>query len=262
MYKTLLLSAIAGYAASLEVKSSAAWQSATAGKSVFVKFYAPWCGHCQAIKEDWEKLEGDYESSETVGIISVDCTAKENKAICKKNGVEGFPTIKHGDPAALEDYDGERDYDSFKEFAAGLGPICSINNIELCSTEEKAQIEALKQKGDAALEEMVKEYKENLSKLQDDFEKFVEGLQEQYDQAEKKFKADTQVLNTKEIKFAKQIVGEPESEEQEDDEEEEGEQEEEEEQDEEEEGEEQDDEEEEEEDDEEEEEEEKDESEL
>merc|ERR1712093_86809 len=98
---------------------------------------------------------------------------------------------------------------------------------ELCSADEKAQIEALKQKGDAALAEMVKDNKEKVAKMKGDFEKFVEGLQAQYEEADQKLKADTKALNTKDIKFAKQIVGEPEPEEKEGEEEEEEEEEEE-----------------------------------
>ena len=40
-------------------------------------------------------------------------------------GVEGFPTIKFGDPANLEDYEGEREFDDLAKFAKdNLGPRC------------------------------------------------------------------------------------------------------------------------------------------
>merc|ERR1711924_325822 len=60
-----------------------------------------------------------------------------------KHGVQGFPTIKYGDPDDLKDYEGGRDFDGLKSFAEGnLGPQCGPGeNINLCSDKVKAKIE-------------------------------------------------------------------------------------------------------------------------
>merc|ERR1712072_1677520 len=84
-------------------------------------------------------MEGDYGAGALVG--DVDCTAA-GKPLCDSNGVKGFPTIKYGDPSALEDYKGGRDYDALKKFAdENLKPMCSPSNLDLCDDEKKAEIE-------------------------------------------------------------------------------------------------------------------------
>ena len=37
----------------------------------FVKFYAPWCGHCQKLALVWEELAGYYKENSLVHIIKV-----------------------------------------------------------------------------------------------------------------------------------------------------------------------------------------------
>merc|ERR1719181_369300 len=75
------------------------------GKNVFVKFFAPWCGHCKRMKPDWDKLMKEYEGHSSILVADVDCIG-EGKDKCEEVGIEGFPTIKYGDPNNLEDYDG------------------------------------------------------------------------------------------------------------------------------------------------------------
>jgi thiol-disulfide isomerase/thioredoxin len=55
----------------------------TSGKTVFLKMYAPWCGHCKSMAGDWAKLEADFEGHAVALVGSVDCTADESESICQ-----------------------------------------------------------------------------------------------------------------------------------------------------------------------------------
>jgi len=154
---------------------------ATAGKVVFIKFFAPWCGHCKAMAGDWETLASDFESAADTLIAEVDCDNEINQPICSDNGIQGFPTLKHGNPSALEDYDGGRDYDSLKAFATdNLKPSCSAFNLDLCEGDDKARIEALMNAPEEELQAKTDAVDELVGKADEDFEEAIEKLQEQY----------------------------------------------------------------------------------
>ncbi|EDX02494.1 thioredoxin domain-containing protein 5 homolog [Drosophila yakuba] len=76
----------------------------------FIKFYAPWCGHCQKLQPTWEQLATEtHQAQSTVKIAKVDCTAPENKQVCIDQQVEGYPTLflyKNGQ--RQNEYEGSR----------------------------------------------------------------------------------------------------------------------------------------------------------
>lgn len=82
-------------------------------KLVLVKFFAPWCGHCQAMAEDFKSAATELKGQAVLG--DVDATVEEELA--KKYNIDGFPTLKvFADGEELTDYNGGRDKESMIKF--------------------------------------------------------------------------------------------------------------------------------------------------
>jgi len=137
------------------------------------------------MKPAWDKLMKEYKDHKTIVIADVDCTA-EGKSLCDKNEVQGFPTIKFGDPDNLDDYEGGRDLDELQKFAKeNLGPKCGPANLDLCDAEKKAQIEKFMAMDAAALTAAIEEKEGLLKDENSKFEKAVEQLQATYEELSK-----------------------------------------------------------------------------
>lgn len=82
---------------------------------VFVKFYAPWCGHCKKMAPIWEELANDLKDVKGLVIGKFDATANEVDGV----DIRGYPTLKFypkGNKAEAIDYDGGRELDDFKNW--------------------------------------------------------------------------------------------------------------------------------------------------
>jgi HAMP domain-containing protein len=136
------------------------------------------------MKPDWDKLMDVTKDLKDGLVADVDCTTDGGKPLCDANGVKGFPTLKWGDPSALDDYQGGRDFDSLKKFAdENLKPICSPTNIELCDEDAKKEIEKYMSMAESDLAKGIEEKEAELEKLEAEFKTFVESLQKQYQDA-------------------------------------------------------------------------------
>ncbi len=172
------------------------WDSSVAGKTVFVKFFAPWCGHCKKMKPAWDKLMEQYEDSKTVLIGDVDCIGS-GKPLCDEVGVQGFPTIKYGDPDNLEAYQGGRDFDALDEFAKVLKPPCNVNTLEHCSVEDKVLIDDLSTAPLEYIKNLLDLEKQERETIEKTFEDAVNDLQDQYQKLQQKKRDDTAALKKK-----------------------------------------------------------------
>lgn len=141
------------------------------------------------MKPAWDKLMGRYADHKTIVVADVDCTAA-GKPLCDANGVRGYPTIKSGDPANLDDYKGSRDFDGLLAHAESLKPVCSPSNMDLCDAAGKKKIEEVMALDDAALAKFITEGEAKNAAAESDFQKAVEELQATYKGLQKK-KEDT-----------------------------------------------------------------------
>jgi len=165
------------------------------------------------MKADWEMLMLEFKDSATALIGDVDCTA-EGESLCQEIGVEGYPTIKWGDPSDLQDYEGGRTLADLKTFAStSLGPQCGPKNLDLCDDAKKTEIakfsamsasdlDAFIQKGKTTIEELEAGFKAFVGTLDarveaagDKKDDIMEGLREEY--AKESAKKDAAVAEVK-----------------------------------------------------------------
>lgn len=102
-------------------------------KDVFIKYYAPWCGHCKKLAPIWDELAGIYESKSAdseVVIADIDHTLND---VDTPFMIEGYPTLifypangeidpKTGLRKAIV-FEGARDLDTLIEFVKTNGAL-------------------------------------------------------------------------------------------------------------------------------------------
>lgn len=83
----------------------------------FVKFFAPWCGHCKRLAPTWEELGKKFFGNDNVNIVKVDCTLDASKQLCSEQEVDGFPTLYlYRDGRKVSEYNGSRNLEDLYDF--------------------------------------------------------------------------------------------------------------------------------------------------
>jgi protein disulfide-isomerase-like protein len=87
-----------------------------------VEFYAPWCGHCQALKPKFidaaKQTKKNADKYDGIKFGAVDCTKEQY--LCQKYNVKGYPTLKAIVSGKAKEYQGPREADDMLEFVVRL----------------------------------------------------------------------------------------------------------------------------------------------
>jgi len=89
-------------------------------KDVFVKYYAPWCGHCKKLAEPWKELAESMSEHKDLVIGKFDATVNEAEGV----EIRGYPTLIFYPKDNKEgiSYDGERDVEAMKSWLLENAP--------------------------------------------------------------------------------------------------------------------------------------------
>ncbi|KAK1256034.1 hypothetical protein MKX07_008293 [Trichoderma sp. CBMAI-0711] len=105
----------------------------------FIKFYAPWCPHCQDMAPTWEQLAKSMKGKLNIGEVNCD---KESR-LCKDVGARAFPTILFFKGGERSEYEGLRGLGDFIKYAENAVDLASgVPDVDL------AAFKALEQKED------------------------------------------------------------------------------------------------------------------
>jgi len=136
----------------------------------------------------------EYAESKSGLVADVDCTAG-GKSLCEKHNVQGYPSIKYGDPTDLQDYNGGRDLNSLRDFAAqNLGPSCGPKNLDLCDEADKKMITKFEKWDIDELNLDIEEKDEKIKKLEAAKQKEIDRLSKQVTDLQGKVEKETKKM--------------------------------------------------------------------
>ncbi|KAI0204874.1 thioredoxin-like protein [Astrocystis sublimbata] len=106
----------------------------------FIKFYAPWCHHCQAMAPNWQQMAKEMKNKLNVGEVNCDIESR----LCKDVRLRGYPTILFFKGGERVEYDGLRGFGDLLQYAEKALDICDgiqdVDATSLAELEKKEEV--------------------------------------------------------------------------------------------------------------------------
>ena len=97
-----------------------------------IKFYAPWCHHCQAMAPAWFSLAREMQGKLRIGEVNCD----EEKRLCKDVRLRGYPTILLFQGGEKVEYDGLRGLGDLVSWANKAIEASTIKELDIATLDE------------------------------------------------------------------------------------------------------------------------------
>ncbi|KAI9833533.1 MAG: hypothetical protein M1826_007147 [Phylliscum demangeonii] len=106
----------------------------------FIKFYAPWCHHCQSMASSWVELGQEMQGKLNIGEVNCDAETR----LCKDVRVKAYPTIiffKGGERVEYEGLRGLGDLFDFSRKALDIGDgVKDVDAVAFKKMEEEEEV--------------------------------------------------------------------------------------------------------------------------
>ncbi|ABN65589.2 predicted protein [Scheffersomyces stipitis CBS 6054] len=139
-------------------------------KDIFVKYYAPWCGHCKKMAPIWEELASVFGSNKDDAKVVVADIDHTNNDVVLPFEIEGYPTLvlypangEVDEKTGLRKpvvFSGARELDAFIDFVKENGAL-GVDGHVLKAAQDKAAAEAAPEEEEEAAEEVKEEAAED-----------------------------------------------------------------------------------------------------
>jgi len=157
----------------------------TKGKTVFIKFYSPSCGHCQELAPSWERMAKQWINHEQGIVGAIDCTVESK--FCDEMKISGLPTLLYGEPnykgALLKEYTDDKTFDDLSQFANAtlFKTACSPVNLDACEDSTREKIESFLSLEIGELSSLIEEKERSIAKARSEFQTKFDEMQSSYD---------------------------------------------------------------------------------